>query len=134
MIINNERPIIIKKFYHSKFIMEIFITGMIKNFLKNITIHLDKYLNKLILKTNIKQKCNKTLFKILWMVVVYSVWQKAILRNINLKRKIMSRLKLHIFLKLLQKEKIISSQQNLLKQILMSLIITKIIIKTISVK
>ena len=134
MIINNERPIIIKKFYHSKFIMEIFITGMIKNFLKNIKIHLDKYLNKLILKTNIKQKCNKTLFKILWMVVVYSVWQKAILRNINLKRKIMSRLKLHIFLKLLQKEKIISSQQNLLKQILMSLIITKIIIKTISVK
>jgi hypothetical protein len=134
MIINNERPIIIKKFYHSKFIMEIFITGMIKNFLKNITIHLDKYLNKLILKTNVKQKCNKTLFKILWMVVVYSVWQKAILRNINLKRKIMSRLKLHIFLKLLQKEKIISSQQNLLKQILMSLIITKIIIKTISVK
>ena len=134
MIINNERPIIIKKFYHSKFIMEIFITGMIKNFLKNITIHLDKYLNKLILKTNIKQKCNKTLFKILWMVVVYSVWQKAILRNINLKRKIMSRLKLHIFLKLLQKEKIISSQHNLLKQILMSLIITKIIIKTISVK
>ena len=134
MIINNERPIIIKKFYHSKFVMEIFITGMIKNFLKNITIHLDKYLNKLILKTNIKQKCNKTLFKILWMVVVYSVWQKAILRNINLKRKIMSRLKLHIFLKLLQKEKIISSQQNLLKQILMSLIITKIIIKTISVK
>ena len=134
MIINNERPIIIKKFYHSKFIMEIFITGMIKNFLKNITIHLDKYLNKLILKTNIKQKCNKTLFKILWMVVVYSVWQKAILRNINLKKKIMSRLKLHIFLKLLQKEKIISSQQNLLKQILMSLIITKIIIKTISVK
>ena len=134
MIINNERPIIIKKFYHSKFIMEVFITGMIKNFLKNITIHLDKYLNKLILKTNIKQKCNKTLFKILWMVVVYSVWQKAILRNINLKRKIMSRLKLHIFLKLLQKEKIISSQQNLLKQILMSLIITKIIIKTISVK
>jgi hypothetical protein len=134
MIINNERPIIIKKFYHSKFIMEIFITGMIKNFLKNITIHLDKYLNKLILKTNIKQKCNKTLFKILWMVVVYSVWQKAILRNINLKRKIMSRLKLHIFLKLLQKEKIISSQQNLLRQILMSLIITKIIIKTISVK
>ena len=134
MIINNERPIIIKKFYHSKFIMEIFITGMIKNFLKNITIHLDKFLNKLILKTNIKQKCNKTLFKILWMVAVYSVWQKAILRNTNLKRKIMSRLKLHIFLKLLQKEKIISSQQNLLKQILMSLIITKIIIKTISVK
>jgi len=131
MIINNERSIIIKKFYHNKSTIKIFIPGQIKNFLRIITIHLDKCPNKFIIKTNIKQKCNKTILKILWMAAVCSVWPKVILQNSHLQTKIIITQKLHIFLKYLLREKIISSQQSKLNQVLTNLIITKIIIKRI---